>query len=188
MHLQRVGAHQDRASFAALFEHYSPLLKAFLLREGNVSDAVAEELVQETMIRVWSKAASYSSGRSSATTWIYTIARNTKIDWLRKRNRQVELVVDAEELYLDDTVDAPYVSLAALKSEATVSEKLRALPKEQADVLELMFTRGLSGQEAAKWLDVPLGTIKSRVRLALAKLKISLASTHGPQYSGEPKL
>ena len=87
-HIERVGKNKDKAAFQSLFKHFSPYLKAFLIKSGGVTPENAEELVQETMIKVWRKAPSYSSSQASASTWIYTIALNTRIDWLRKQNRQ----------------------------------------------------------------------------------------------------
>ena len=109
--LQRVGSHQDREAFSALFAHFAPLLKGFLMKGSNLDPEQAEELVQETMIKVWRKAPSYSSAQAAASTWMYTIARNTRIDWLRKHakiSQQTDELI-AEDLFdenEDGTIDA----------------------------------------------------------------------------------
>ena len=97
--LKRIGEHKDRTSFAELFAHFSPFLKSFLIKAGGVNFEIAEELVQDTMIKVWRKAPSFSPDQASASTWIYTIARNTRIDWLRKQNRQRAESLNADDIY-----------------------------------------------------------------------------------------
>lgn len=177
-HLQQVGRHQDRDAFAALFSHFSPLLKSFLMKNGIQSPEGAEEIVQETMIKVWRKAATFSPDQASASTWIYTIARNTKIDMLRRQDRQNPNRLNADDIYgaSYDNLEAhsPQSSLVQLRIRSQVADKLAQLPPEQAEVLNLMYFEGKSGQKIADTLGLPLGTVKSRIRLALAKLKPEL--------------
>lgn len=172
-HLDRIGREQDRHAFQELFEHFSPNLKAFLMRSGGVSTEIAEELVQETMIKVWRKAPSFSPAQASASTWIYTIARNTRIDWHRKQQRQDESLVSAEDLYADREIEEPDASVLRLNLRTSIEEGLKSLPAEQSEVLRLMYFQGKSGQQVADMLELPLGTVKSRIRLALSRLKIS---------------
>ena len=173
--IEKVGKSQDTTAFRSLFKHFSPFLKAFLIKSGGVTPENAEELVQETMIKVWRKAPSYSSSHASASTWIYTIARNTRIDWLRKQNRQNPDLLNAEDLYDERENPTPLSSLYQIRTKKLISEQLSQLPVEQAEVLQLMYFQGKSGQQVANTLALPLGTVKSRIRLAMNKIKLALA-------------
>ena len=185
--LIKVGEAQDRVAFSALFQHFSPLLKSFLLSGANLSMENAEELVQETMIKVWRRAPTFSPEHASAGTWIYTIARNTRIDWFRKQNRQDPQALHADDIYGNNEEESPYSTLVQIRRNSQISEQLGELPQEQSEVLKMMYFQGLSGQKVADALAIPLGTVKSRIRLALAKLKIGLApetsqALEGTQY------
>ena len=173
--IDKVGKSQDKEAFRSLFKHFSPFLKAFLIKSGGVTPENAEDLVQETMIKVWRKAPSYSSAQASASTWIYTIARNTRIDWLRKQNRQNPDLLHAEDLYDERDNPTPLSSLSQIRTKKLISEQLSQLPVEQAEVLQLMYFQGQSGQQVANTLALPLGTVKSRIRLAMNKMKLALA-------------
>lgn len=177
-YIQLVGERQDRAAFSKLFAHFAPYLKAFLLKSGGLTPENAEELVQETMIKVWRKAPTFSPAQASASTWIYTIARNTRIDWLRKQMRQDSSDLTAEDIYDEREEPTPYSSLIQVRDKRNIAEQLKELPPEQEEVLRLMYFQGKSGQQVADALDLPLGTVKSRIRLALNKLKLGLASTY----------
>ena len=176
--IELVGKHQDKEAFSRLFAHFAPYLKAFLLKSGGLNPESAEELVQETMIKVWRKAPTFSSSQASASTWIYTIARNTRIDWLRKQGRQDPNDLHAEDIYDEREVPTPYSSLVQRRNKKNIAEQLDELPPEQAEVLRLMYFQGKSGQQVADALDLPLGTVKSRIRLALNKMRLGLAETY----------
>lgn len=182
--LAKVGTGQDKAAFGALFAHFSPRLKTFLMRGSSLSAENAEELVQETMTKVWRRAPSFSSKQASASTWIYTIARNTRIDWFRKNSRQDPLLFHADDLYGDNEEVSPYSTLVQLRSKVSIRDQLNELPQEQSEVLNMMYFKGLSGQQAAEALAIPLGTVKSRIRLALAKLRIGLATSDDNPVKG----
>ena len=174
--LQRIGQHKDRASFAELFAYFSPYLKSFLIKAGGVNFEIAEELVQDTMIKVWRKAPSFSPEQASASTWIYTIARNTRIDWLRKQNRQRAEMLNADDIYDEGDPESLESNLVQLRNEKIISQELLKIPTDQAEVLRLMYFKNKSGQEVADELNLPLGTVKSRIRLALKKMKVGLRS------------
>lgn len=182
-YLTKIGETQDKAAFADLFAHFSPLLKTFLMQGTGLRPEQAEELVQETMIKVWRRAKSFSPAHASAGTWIYTIARNTRIDWYRKQGRHDQFILEAKEIYGHGSQDepaeqaaaSPYSTLVTLRQSDDIKNQLAKLPQEQSQVLKLMYFQGLSGQQVANQLALPLGTVKSRIRLALKKLKISLA-------------
>lgn len=173
--LQRVAAARDRQAFAELFAHFAPLLKAFALSSpGMSSNALAEELVQEVMLKVWNRASTFDASKAAASTWIYTLARNCRIDLLRRRNRLRE-DVDVDELWDFGTeADAPESSLYRERSERDVRESLRTLPAEQRQVIAKVYMEGKSHSEVAEELGLPLGTVKSRIRLALSKLEVML--------------
>lgn len=173
-YLEKVGQSQDKQAFAALFTHFSPLLKAFLMKSGGQNSATVEELVQETWIKVWRKAPHFSSKQGSASTWIYTIARNTRIDSIRAQARRNPDMLHAEDIYADNDHAAPHERLVQFRDKRNVTDALKALPPEQSEVLAMMYFQGKSGQQVAEALNLPLGTVKSRVRLALAKLKVAL--------------
>jgi len=175
----KVGAEQDKAAFAKLFDHFSPPLKGFLLKSEGVGPEHAEELVQETMLKLWRKAPTYSPSQAAASTWIYTIARNTRIDWIRKHYRENTTELTAEDIYPDSEDPSPHSSLLKLRDTRNIQEQLKSLPVEQTEVLKMMYFDGLSGQQIANALEIPLGTVKSRIRLALAKLKVGLTPLTG---------
>lgn len=168
--LERIAKEQCRKAFAEFFKHFSPLLKGFLIKGSRLNQAQAEELVQEVMIKVWRRANQFDATRSSASTWLYTIARNSRIDWLRKQsNAETEELV-ADDLYEDETSETPFSLLQHQRQHSTVHDALAGLPDEQALVLRKVYMEGLSHSEVSEALELPLGTVKSRVRLALKKL------------------
>lgn len=171
--LARIASEQSRAAFAELFRYFAPRLQAYATRQfGN--EQIAMDLVQETMTNVWHKAHLFKPDRGSAATWIFTIARNIRFDFLRKnKHRQHDLSADdlwpilAEE---NDSLDDDY----ALDNDLLMQQLAaytESLPKAQRIVIELIYIEGKSQQEVADALEIPLGTVKSRTRLALQKLK-----------------
>lgn len=163
-----VAADRDRAAFTGLFDHFAPRVKTYLMRAG-ADAAQADELAQETLLSVWRKAASFDPSRATAATWIFTIARNLRIDRFRKEWRDVS-AGDA----IPDRVDeapAPDATLSDAEREARVREALRQLPTEQIKVIELSFFEEKPHAEIAKTLGIPLGTVKSRIRIAMNRLR-----------------
>lgn len=166
-----VGARKDRQAFTALFDHFAPRLKAYLMRHG-ADPATAEELVQEAMVMVWRKAASFDPAKSAASTWIFTIARNKRIDGLRRESRPD---IDWNDPAFEGTPpEAADKVIEAGEKEAQLRAAIATLPKEQAELLEQAFFEDKTHREIAADRDLPLGTVKSRIRLALAKLKDEL--------------
>ena len=171
--LRKVAQSADRLAFKKLFEHFAPQIKAFLMKGiGSYGDrSQAEEMTQEVMIKVWNKAASYNSSKASLNTWIFTIARNTRIDFIR-RNSRAERKIDIEDIWHEADSPEPIVDLQQRRVETQVRNALSTLPDEQALVLEKAFMESKSHNEIAQELGLPLGTVKSRIRLALSKLQI----------------
>jgi len=163
-----VATSRDRNAYHALFEHFAPRVKSFLLGKGG-SPEVAEEAVQEAMLNVWRRAGTFDPTKASASTWIFTIARNARIDLLRKTIRPA--------IDLDDPALVPDPPMAALEIVSAgqdakrIREQITALPAEQQEVLRLAFFEDLAHAEVAKRLDIPLGTVKSRIRLAVGRIR-----------------
>lgn len=163
-----IAARRDHAAFAALFGLYAPRIKGFLIRTGTVAE-VAEEIAQEAMLAVWRKAAQFDVSRASLSTWIYTIARNLRIDRLRH-----ERVADAELIYdvlKGDDPEQPDSVLENIDREDCVHTAMKELSNEQMTVVRLSFFEDKAHGDIARILGIPLGTVKSRLRLAMAKLR-----------------
>lgn len=166
-----VAAQQDRAAFSQLFEHFAPRVKAFMRRSG-MSEGAAEELAQETLITVWRKAALFDPASTGPSAWIFTIARNLRIDALRREQRSASnntSDIDSEFL-LDEGHHADAI-VAATQADSRVRAALAELSEEQRRVVELSFYQEMAHAEIASELEIPLGTVKSRLRLAMNKLR-----------------
>ena len=170
--MEAVARHQDRDAFAQLFTYYAPRLKGYLLRLG-AGDGAAEELTQEVMITLWRKAALFDRRQASVSTWLFRVARNRRIDMLRRDGRP-DLDVHEPMLQPEPEI-APDDSLSAAEREGRVRAAVAALPPQQADLLRLAFYEGLSHRDIAARTDIPLGTVKSRLRLAFQRLRAVLA-------------
>ncbi len=165
--LKDVADHRDRQAFAQLFEHFGPRLKGFMMRKGANAE-LAEDLVQDAMIAVWNKAGMFSPGKGSVTTWIYTIARNLRIDRLRREGSRYFTDIDDYEEASDDPASDDIV--IGRQQDAAVTEALQVLPDDQRQVIVMAFMDDMTQAEIADKLDVPLGTVKSRMRLAYRKM------------------
>ena len=170
--LRAVATLKDRTAFAELFQHFAPRLKAFMMKGGADGDT-AEELAQEAMIQVWRRADSFDPSRAAASTWIYTIARTKRIDRLRRERRPSM----SEEEYVSALGSAEGGAergdQAAERSQAEVrlARSLESLPEDQATVVKMAFYEDKSHSAIAAELHLPLGTVKSRIRLALTRLR-----------------
>ena len=166
--LVAVGAKQDRQSFKVIFEHFAPRMKSFLQSKGTSSE-LAEEAVQEALLNVWRKAAQFDPQKASASTWIFAIARNTRIDLLRKSNRPA--LDPNDPALVPDPPKAAFDTVAVAEETDRIREQVAMLPVEQQEVLRLAFFEELPHVEVARRLDIPLGTVKSRIRLALRRIR-----------------
>lgn len=167
----RIAAERDRQAFALLYRHVAPRLKAFLIRSGLAANT-AEEIAQEVMLAVWRKASYFDPARAGASTWIFTIARNLRIDHLRRA--RAGSAAEAGPAWDTDAGPSGEALLMASEREARVRAAVQALSEEQAAVLRLSFFGDKAHAEIARELALPLGTVKSRVRLALARLRTLL--------------
>ncbi|MFH1806146.1 MAG: sigma-70 family RNA polymerase sigma factor [Pseudomonadota bacterium] len=163
-----VAAVRDREAFSRLFAHFGPRVKAYMFRFGGTAEN-AEELAQEAMMQVWRKAHLFDPQKAAASTWIFTIARNLRIDRFRQR-KHIE-VDDADPTLIVD--ESPLADDIVNRDEHAVliHAALQDLPPDQKLVVELSFFEECSHSEIAERLDIPLGTVKSRLRLALTKLR-----------------
>ncbi|MBM3506745.1 MAG: sigma-70 family RNA polymerase sigma factor [Alphaproteobacteria bacterium] len=169
--LHAVAARQDRQSFLALFRHFAPRVKAYLRRQGADS-AVADDLAQEVMFKVWRRAVAFDAAKASAATWVYAIARNAHIDAFR-RTRRPEVDMDDAALVADSR-PLPDDAMAHGERAKRVQDALASLPAEQATIVRMSFFLHKSHAEIAKELALPLGTVKSRLRLAFGRLRDAL--------------
>lgn len=167
----KIAAERDRQAFARVYRHFAPRIAAFL-RKSGISANVAEEIAQETMLSVWRKASYFDPARAGAATWIFTIARNLRIDHLRRL--RVAGAAASEMPEESETAPSGETLLLACEREARVRSALATLSDEQATVLRLSFFSEKAHSEIARELGLPLGTVKSRVRLALGKLRALL--------------
>lgn len=170
--LSRVALNRDKQAFAKLFDHYAPMLRAYSLAREPGADLIADELVQEVMIRIWLKADKYNAGLANLNTWIFTLARNCRIDYLRRNSRFLS-DIDPTHIFndIEDESPGPFQQIHTSRSGQGVRESLKQLPREQSEILFKVYLEGKSHQQASQELKLPLGTVKSRVRLALKKLK-----------------
>ena len=169
--IEAIASRQERAAFANLFRHFAPRVKAFIMRGGTDAE-VAQEVAQEALIMVWRKAASFDRSRASAATWIYTIARNKRIDLLRRGARPID-TEDWLVVYAPEGEDADK-SILAGQTYTRVKELLGGLSEDQLVVIQKAFFEDKTHKVIAEELKLPLGTVKSRIRLALRSLREAL--------------
>ena len=169
--LTLIGQHEDRAAFTRLFRHFAPLMKAFALSGSTLSANNADELVQEVMLKVWQKAGAFNAEKAAASTWIYTIARNSRTDLFR-RLQKFDTPLSADDVSGSQESEEAFMVLHQKRGRDKIRGLIDELPNDQAQILAKVYMEGKSHSEVAGELDIPLGTVKSRVRLALQKLQI----------------
>ena len=171
--MQRVAEKRDKLAFAELFDHYAPLLRAYSLAREPGAEMVAHELAQEVMTRVWLKADKYNHRLSNLNTWIFTLARNCRIDYLRRNSRYAS-EIDPSDWFdqIEDESPGPFQQVQTSRAQESIRAGLLTLPQEQSEILTKVYLEGKSHQQTSEELKLPLGTVKSRVRLALKKLEV----------------
>ncbi len=166
----------DKAAYLSFFQYYSPRLRYYVNKHVH-DEQIAQEVVQETMTRVWQKAAQFDPDKSSPSTWVYTIARNLCFDLLRKHGGK-ECRLDAESIYQYDHADkSDSVELYAPEHammQSRVKAWLNLLPSSQKEIVSAVYLQDLTQMQVAEQLNLPLGTVKSRLRLAIEKLRASM--------------
>ncbi|MGF1445279.1 MAG: sigma-70 family RNA polymerase sigma factor [Pikeienuella sp.] len=172
--IRAVAAGRDKVAFAELFSRYAGRVKAFLLK-GGAPESTAEEAAQEVMILLWRRATLFDPGKASAATWIFTIARNKRIDLARRDARSLPNPDDPA--LSPEPTPAAEREVAGAERDARVRAALAALSEEQREVVRLAFFSDRSHADIAQSLGLPLGTVKSRLRLAFQRLRSELGST-----------
>lgn len=166
--IARVAENRDRDAFRKLFIYFGPRIKSMMLKSG-AGNAEADDMVQDVMTKIWRNCSSYSPSRGAVSTWIFTIARNARIDKLRHSSSRPYLDVDEIEVSaVDDNAEQTVQSTQVAQH---VSVAINQLPDEQRKIIELAFVHDMSQIAIANLLSLPLGTVKSRMRLAYAKLR-----------------
>ncbi|MDQ2803295.1 MAG: sigma-70 family RNA polymerase sigma factor [Pseudomonadota bacterium] len=168
--IAHVAREHDRDAFRALFRHFAPRLKAFFLRRG-LDDGSAEDLAQETMLRIWHYAAQFDPSRAAPSAWVFGIARNLRADTLRRELRRCP-DLDLPEPCMPEA--SPEAAAIHAQREGCLREALRKLPAPQQDAVRTAYFDDLSHSVAHQMLGIPLGTLKTRLRLALARLRDAL--------------
>lgn len=166
-----VATSRDKASFEILFDRFGPRIKGMMEKSGASTD-LAEDLVQDVMLTVWRKAALYRPDKGAVSTWIYTVARNARIDRLRRLPAQP--YIDVETLMVASEDESPEAEAIGSQQGDLVRSALEKLPSEQRQVVEMAFAEYKPHSEIARDLDLPIGTVKSRLRLAYRKLREEL--------------
>ena len=168
-----VASQRDREAFSRLYDHFAPRIRSFSLKAMPGANLVADEIVQEVMIKLWQKAGTYNPDTAALSTWVFSMARNARIDYQRKHGRHLS-DIDPETIFpdLEDESADPFLSAQAKNSQQVIQQGLKALPSDQTQVLAKIYLEGKSHQETSEELGLPLGTVKSRVRLALQRLSV----------------
>lgn len=174
-----VAERRDKAAFGLLFGHFAPRLKAYMIRQG-APPAQAEDLAQEAMVALWRKAHLYDPAKAAATTWVFTVARNLRIDALRKERHPEVDADDPAVVALADPADGADDLLDQSQRARLVRRAMKDLPPEQLEVVRLSFFGDRPHSEIAAHLGLPMGTVKSRLRLAMKKIRAALEpAAHG---------
>lgn len=173
--LVAIGTQRDEKAFSEVYGHFAGRIKSFLISR-SMEDSIAEELVQEIMLLVWRRAESFDPKKAAASTWIYTIARNRRIDYLRGNSR-IEVEFEDEMLETDDDEITQEQSVDLAQRTELLQDAMGRLPQEQQHVMHLSYFRGQSHGAIAEWLGLPIGTVKSRIRLAMKSIRNDLEIT-----------
>lgn len=173
--IEAVALRRDREAFAQLFTYFAPRLKAWLVKSGATA-AAAEDFAQDAMLTVWRKADLFDAGKARAATWIFTIARNRRLDMLRRDARPLptpEIELAGEDVRRPDDI------LSTNQDAERVRNALSQLKPDQVEVLRMAFFMESPHSDIARQLDLPLGTVKSRIRNAMIKLRLILEASEG---------
>jgi RNA polymerase sigma-70 factor (ECF subfamily) len=169
--IEQIAQRQDRSAYIQIYKHFAPRVKSFLMGKG-LNSATADDVLQEVMLAIWQKPHLYNPAKAAVSTWIFTISRNKYVDRLRREQRQ-QCESDEPDLRAGDTMESTDDVLQQQKKNA-VHKALTGLCPEQQEVVVLSFIKGLAHGEIAKHLNLPLGTVKSRIRIAFKYLREDL--------------
>lgn len=171
--VRRIAENHDRDAFAEIYDLFAGRLKSYFLRLGtNENDA--EELVQESLILVWRRAAQFDRSKAGFSTWLFTIARNKSIDRIRQERRPA---LDPDDPMLHPEPEtAPDAALALEQEAGELRKAMENLPPEQSDLIRLAYYEEMAHGAIAEHLGLPVGTVKSRIRLAMKKLRLAFGT------------
>ena len=163
-----IAENRDRTAFKRLFNYFAPRIKGFCQNNGSTADR-ADEVVQEAFVNIWRKAKLFDPAKASAGAWIFAIARNARIDLIRKENRPEADTTDP--FFEQSEPENPFAVLETERKSKLIRECVKDLPAEQQQVLKLAFFEEKPHSEVAEELGIPLGTVKSRIRLAFKRIR-----------------
>ena len=169
--IRRIAEDRDKLAFRDLYDRYAGRIKGVMIKGGAPKEE-ADEAAQEAMLAIWRKAETFDPARAPASAWIFAIARNRRIDMIRRQSRPAADPNDP--LYAPDPPTPAEAEVAAAHRDARVREAVLNLNAEQRATMHLAFFEGLSHSEVAKRMGSPVGTVKSRLRLAAQRLKGAL--------------
>ncbi len=175
--LLAVAANRDKRAFALLFQYFSPKIKRFGIKQFG-SEAQAMELVQETLTSVWRKSHLYHQDKGAATTWVYTVMRNASFDMLRKMKSNKEECISEDIWPLIDEAQPNQHEFTDHLEDKQIKQYLDKLPQAQCEVVRGVYFQDMSQEQLAEHLNIPVGTVKSRLRLALQKLRNEMGEHH----------
>lgn len=166
--IEAIAQSKDQRAFTVLFEHFAPRVKTFMVRSG-ANSTQAEELAQETLLMVWRKASLFDPARAGPNAWIFTIARNLRIDRIRRAGRETNAIANMDEPGED--IDQPDEVCISTERDGRIRSAIALLSEDQRRVVQLSFVEDKAHPEIARELNIPLGTVKSRIRLAMKRLR-----------------
>ncbi|MEP6343121.1 MAG: sigma-70 family RNA polymerase sigma factor [Maricaulaceae bacterium] len=176
--MARIVASSDRRALEEIAVHYGPRLKSFLTFRGE-SEQTAEDIIQDVIILVWTKATQFDAQKGSFSAWVYRMTRNKWIDHKRKHNRLQPTAPDIMATLSDDYVEAADIGFDRAESSQAVRKRMALLPNEQKKILHMSFFEGLSHNQIAERTGLPLGTVKGRIRASLKKMRPGLNDFRG---------
>ncbi|SEB98752.1 RNA polymerase sigma-70 factor, ECF subfamily [Beijerinckia sp. 28-YEA-48] len=169
--IRLIAQRRDRQAFACLFDHFAPRIRGMILRTGATVE-IAEDVAQDAMLTLWRKAEYFDPQRAAPAAWVFAIARNLRIDGIRRdRRAQMHALLDRIE---PEAPEQPDQRASLDERQRRVADALKYLPAEQAEVVRMSFVEGKAHGEISKCLELPLGTVKSRLRLAMIRLRQAL--------------
>lgn len=172
--LIKIAEHQDKDAFRQFFQHFAPMIKGYFLGKSgsSMSPAMADELIQEVMLKVWQKAEKFDASKSAASTWVFTLARNTRIDLVRRQAKHNLEVLETDDVWSEDEQASPVARLQKNRDEQQIHKAMQQLPIEQELIVRKIYLDGKTHMAVAEELQLPLGTVKSRLRLALGRMRL----------------
>jgi RNA polymerase sigma-70 factor (ECF subfamily) len=170
LQMQVVALRRDQACFMRIYDHFAPRVRLYL-RGLGAPEAVAEELAQEALLRLWQRADSYDAARSTLSTWLFRIARNLHIDRLRRENQWSAVTLEEGFEFEEETEDPRFSSAESFAAHVDLNERIERLPATQARLIRMSYFEAKSHQQIADELGQPLGTVKSSIRRAFQRLQ-----------------